>query len=71
MRLRFVKFGCGYQVRIPRGHSLQTVPREREIPERAADVSGSPGKSILSPIHLSEVTGIANVKGVAEAGSGG
>ena len=45
-----------------KGYPLPAMSREREIPERAADVSGSPGKSILSPIHLSEVTGIANVK---------
>ena len=43
------------------------MSREREIPERAADVSGSPGKSILSPIHLSEVMGIANGKRATEA----
>jgi hypothetical protein len=38
------------------------MPGEREIPERAADVPWSPGKSIVSPIQLSEVMGFANVK---------
>jgi hypothetical protein len=61
MCLRLVRL-CGYQVRIPGGHSLQTMPGEREIPERAADVPWSPGKSIVSPIQLSEVMGFANVK---------
>ena len=45
-----------------RGIPYQPCPANVRFPERAADVSGSPGKSILSPIHLSEVMGIANVK---------